>query len=88
MCQYRLEGYDHDWQMPTYGKEAHYSNLTPGKYTFRLRLISAPDKPALSERTVEIIIKPAPWQSSAAWLLYFGIIALVLHIVRLSLIIK
>lgn len=82
MCQYKLEGYDHDWQMPTYGKEAHYSNLTPGKYTFRLRLISTPDKPALSERTVEIIIKPAPWQSSAAWLLYFGIIALMLHILN------
>lgn len=45
-------------------------------------MISAPDKPALSERTVEIIIKPAPWQSAAAWLLYSGIIALVLHIIN------
>lgn len=47
-----------------------------------MRLISAPDKPALSERMVEITIKPAPWRSPAAWLLYFGIIALVLHILN------
>ena len=79
MCQYRLEGYDKDWQAPTYERVAHYSNLAPGKYTFHLRLISAMNRPALAERKIEIIIKPAPWWSSAAWLLYFGIIAFVLY---------
>lgn len=79
MCQYRLEGYDKDWQAPTYERVAHYSNLAPGKYTFHLRLISSIDRPALAERKIEIIIKPAPWWSSAAWLLYFGIIAFVLY---------
>ena len=79
MCQYRLEGYDKDWQAPTYERVAHYSNLAPGKYTFHLRLISSMNRPALAERKIEIIIKPAPWWSSAAWLLYFGIIAFVLY---------
>ena len=79
MCQYRLEGYDKDWQAPTYERVAHYSNLSPGKYTFHLRLISSMNRPALAERKIEIIIKPAPWWSSAAWLLYFGIIAFVLY---------
>ena len=79
MCQYRLEGYDKDWQAPTYECVAHYSNLAPGKYTFHLRLISSMNRPALAERKIEIIIKPAPWWSSAAWLLYFGIIVFVLY---------
>ena len=73
MCQYKLEGYDRDWQIPTYGREARYANLPAGTYTFRLRLISSPDKPALAERKVEITVMHAPWWSSAAWLLYFSI---------------
>ena len=73
MCQYKLEGYDRDWQVPTYGREAHYAHLPAGTYTFRLRLISSPDKPALAERKVEITVMHAPWWSSAAWLLYFSI---------------
>ena len=74
MCQYKLEGYDRDWQVPTYGREAHYAHLPAGTYTFRLRLISSPDKPALAERKVEITVMHAPWWSSAAWLLYFCIV--------------
>lgn len=37
------------------------------------------NRPALAERKIEIIIKSAPWWSSAAWLLYFGIIVFVLY---------
>ena len=74
MCQYKLEGYDRDWQVPTYGREAHYAHLPAGTYTFRLRLISSTDKPALAERKVEITVMHAPWWSSAAWLLYFSIV--------------
>ena len=74
MCQYKLEGYDRDWQVPTYGREAHYAHLPAGTYTFRLRLISSLDKPALAERKVEITVMHAPWWSSAAWLLYFSIV--------------
>ena len=74
MCQYKLEGYDRDWQVPTYGREAHYAHLPAGTYTFRLRLISSTDKPALAERKVKITIMHAPWWSSAAWLLYFCIV--------------
>ena len=79
MCQYKLEGYDRDWQVPTYGREAHYAHLPAGTYTFRLRLISSPGKPALAERKVEITVMHAPWWSSAAWLLYFSIVLFVLY---------
>ena len=74
MYQYMLEGYDQDWRTPTYQHEAEFSNLAPGKYVFRLRLVSSPDLPPLEEREVEVTIKPALWDSSAAWLLYLCII--------------
>lgn len=79
LFQYKLEGFNQDWSAPTYEREVHYSNLPAGTYTFRVRLMSAPDKPALAERTVEITIMHAPWWSSAAWLLYFSIVLSVLY---------
>ncbi len=79
MYQYQLEGLDKGWRMPTYQHEADFADLAPGKYTFRLRLVSSPDLPPLEERSVEVIIKPAPWQSAAAWFLYVCILGYVVY---------
>ena len=79
MYQYMLEGYDQHWRTPTYQHEAEFSNLAPGKYVFRLRLVSSPDLPPLEEREVEVTIKPALWDSSAAWLLYLCIIGYAIY---------
>lgn len=71
MYQYKLEGYDKDWREPSYEHTAHFDNLAPGKYIFRLRLVSSPSLPSLAERNIEITIQPAPWFSAAAWWMYF-----------------
>ena len=68
--QYMLDGAEHSWREPTYANTAHFGNLLPGEYTFRLRLISSPNLPPVAERTISITVKPAPWQSAAAWMLY------------------
>ena len=68
--QYMLDGSDHAWHEPTYANTAHFENLPPGDYTFRLRLVSSPDLPPVAERTVSLTVKAAPWQSAAAWMLY------------------
>ena len=80
--QYILEGYDKQWRTPTYETTAHFANLSPGKYTFRVRLISSVNQPALAERDIEVIIKPAIWASSAAWLLYLTLIGLFIHYIN------
>ena len=82
MYQYMLEGYDKTWRTPTYQHEALFSNLSPGKYTFRLRLVSAPDLPPLQERTIEVIIKPAPWNAAAAWFLYICIVGYLVYYIN------
>ncbi len=75
MYQYMLEGYDKEWHTPSYLHDARYANLPPGSYTFRLRLVASPTLPPVAACSVDVRIKPAPWSSAAAWLLYIGITA-------------
>ena len=35
--RYRLDGFDHEWRDGGLSREASYTNLSPGKYTFRVR---------------------------------------------------
>ena len=80
--QYMLEGYDKQWQEPTYEHEVSYSNLPAGDYTFRLRLISSPTLPPLAERSIRLTIKPAFWASPAAWLFYIVAITMLLYYIN------
>ncbi len=82
MYQYMLEGQDDEWRTPTYDQEAQFADLAPGKYTFRLRLITSPDQPPLQERKVEFVIQRAPWWSAAAWFLYVCIIGWLIYYVN------
>ena len=34
--RYRLEGFDDQWREPGNGRQAHYTNLPPGRYVFRV----------------------------------------------------
>ena len=86
MYQYRLDGYQNNWQEPTYKHEAHFSNLAPGRYTFRLRLISSPTLPPLAEQQVTVIVRRAPWSSAPAWMFYLCCLALVgYYVLRVNL---
>ena len=81
MFQYKLEGYDKDWREPSYDHTAHFANLAPGRYTFRLRLVNSEQLPALAEQSIEITILPAPWFSAAAWWFYFCCLVLLLSFI-------
>ena len=82
MFQCKLEGYDKDWREPTYEHEAHFANLPSGDYTFKVRLVSSPNSPALAERDIRVTIKCAPWASAAAWLLYLSCIVFLLYFIN------
>lgn len=70
LFQWKLEGYDQQWQAPTMRHEATYANLAPGTYTFRLRLLESSTLPPADEVAVSICIRPPWWDSAAAWLGY------------------
>ena len=82
MYQYMLDGYDRTWSEPTYDNAASFANLSPGKYTFRVRLVSSPDLPPIAERRISFAVKAAPWQSAAAWMLYIICIAAAVYYVN------
>ena len=71
--QYYLEGVDHSWRPVTVENHAEYSNLSPGTYTFHLRLVdqTGPGK----ERTLIVHISE-PWYNTIwAWMFYLIVLA-------------
>ena len=63
---YMLEGFDQHWIDSGNQHEAFYSNVPPGKYTFRARFSSASGDEAIGSTSCEVTILPAPWLSSPA----------------------
>ena len=73
--RYRLEGYDPYWTEAGREHEADYSNIPPGRYTFRVQATDSAGSLSDSEAALEIRVKPDPWRSWWAITLYvlFGL---------------
>lgn len=68
---YRLEGFDNDWQYTDYRQRfAHYANLDPGRYTFRLKTTNESGLWNDYTRDMEIRILPPVWKTWWAYVLY------------------
>jgi len=68
--QYRLEGYDTDWNAAGDGRRVGYSGLPAGSYTFRVR-VQRPDGQWSTEELVQKVhIRPSPFLSWPMLLLY------------------
>lgn len=68
---YRLEGFDNDWQYTDYRQRfAHYANLDPGRYTFRLKTTNESGQWNDYTRDMEIRILPPLWKTWWAYVLY------------------
>lgn len=66
--KYMLEGVDPSWVEASQNHEAAYSNVSAGKYKFRVRL--ADDDAGDSEISLNVCVRPSPWLSWWAILLY------------------
>jgi len=82
---YMLEGFDEGWINVGKTKRAVYSNLFPGKYTFKVKARNS--ESGYSEPIVlQIRVKQTPWLSFWAILFYILVLtAIVIVIFRLSL---
>lgn len=63
LYKYRLEPYDDGWNTVQGVNSAHYSNLPPGKYTFRIRGSNSDGIWSESESHVHLIITPPVWKT-------------------------
>ena len=71
--QYMLEGYDSEWVQGSAAFPAHYAQVPPGDYTFRLRAVNS-SSGIPSENSLKLKILPpwwATWWAYAAYGLLF-----------------
>jgi two-component system sensor histidine kinase ChiS len=60
---YRLEGFDKDWVYCNNRREAMYTNLDPGTYTFRVKGSNHDREWNEAGTSLTVIINPAYWQT-------------------------
>jgi len=80
---YRLEGFDPEW-VPISGRQSvTYTNLSPGRYTFRLKGANSDGRWTDQPLAVGIVVDAAPWKSRSAFAGYAVVIlAAVLGVVQ------
>ena len=68
--QWKLEGFDKDWIFFNKIDRINYTNLSPNKYTLKLRIINERGEILTNERHIDIIIKSPFWLSYWAFIIY------------------
>lgn len=72
---YRLDGVDKGWVFVGNRRQAFYSNLNPGKYTFHVKACNSDGIWSGEEALLHLTVKPPLWQTWWAFLLYFAVIS-------------
>lgn len=68
---YKLEGFDKNWIIVDASRRyVSYSNLPSGHYTLRIRSSNASGIWLNNDKCIDITIKPSPWRSWQACILY------------------
>ena len=78
---YRLDGFDKDWIYSGTQRTANYTNLSKGKYTFRVKSTNSDGVWIDNERVLPIEIRPPYWATTWAYLIYFILIATLIYYV-------
>lgn len=78
---YQLEGFDEDWITIQKQRVANYTNLSPGKYIFRVKSTNSDGIWMDNEHLLHIEITPSFWQTGLAYTLYFILAISILFII-------
>ena len=82
--QYMLEGVDAQWSQPVVERTVNYATLSPGRYRFRVKAITADGRSSEVPATVDFVIDPPFW--AQPWFMavvFAGMFAGVLSVQRL-----
>ncbi len=84
--QYKLEGFNPDWiDTDADNRHATYTNLSAGRYTFRIRASNNAGVWTTQDKTIKLIVLPAPWHTWWAYALYgLSVMAVILAFVRVQ----
>lgn len=82
--QYKLEGFDPDWNMVGVLRSATYTNLPAGKYQFLIRATNNAGVWSDKIRSLDIVVYPPWWQTKTSYAIFAAFsILVVIAIVRL-----
>ncbi len=82
---YKMENIDADWIHASESQSASYSNLSPGKYRFKVRGSNSDGVWNPEEIYMDIIVTPPWWRTTGAYLIYIvGLIIVTYCIIRIS----
>lgn len=76
---YKLEGYDTDWNYVGERNSAFYTNLSPGKYVFRVKASNNDGVWNEEGRSLIIIVQPPLWRTWYAYLFYVIALAAIIY---------
>lgn len=77
--QYYLEGYDHQWSVPSAYQQARFATLPPGSYTLHVKAMGRSNGHILGESTLRIHIAQPWWNSWWAWIVYLSIFGAIVY---------
>jgi sensor histidine kinase YesM len=85
--QYRLEGYDNKWSLPSGKRFVVYEKLPPGHYTFQLKAFNADGVETPRPLAVEITVVPTLWQRAICRIIFYliftvSLVSVILLLVR------
>lgn len=79
---YKLEGFDQEWILPEPGRyQATYSNIRTGEYRFLVKSTNASGIWQDNVSSLLIHVRPAPWNTIWAWIMYIVIMILVIFMI-------
>ncbi len=76
---YKLEGFDKQWIDAHNDHSANYSNVSPGKYIFRLKITNNDNTVVEAENSIPVRVATPPWLSWPALLVY---VILIIALIR------
>lgn len=82
--RYRLIGFDRDWVAVGNRREAWYTNLPPGKYTFEVQAANSDGVWNTTGARLDLVLRPPPSQTPLAYAAYvltaFGLVWLIVRL--------
>ena len=73
--QYMLDGFDGHWINANNNREAYYSNIPAGKYSFKVRILNKDHSSVLAEKEITVAVGAPFWFSWWAFIVYMLIAA-------------
>jgi len=67
-----LEGFDDEWISYNKTDLINYTNLSPGSYMLKLRIINEKSEVVTNEKHIEFIVNPPFWGTIGAYLIYIS----------------